>query len=249
MPVPQSLINTQDSLFIVFTWDCHNLDSHTTINEIPESLPVLWIRVPEKPGHINNQSHTRVLTQKSPNSIGAFPTGTPGQEPGDGAANGWAILSFCSKLFYKIDFHMVGGVSAWVSPGLMACAPLDFIEEAGLFTEFSGVKEAFKFPGSQFSIPETQKALPCGHAIFRETLEIISCSPLLPGRSKTWHLRKLFFSILFLSYLRRSFWIIKVSLTSIVKRFFPTHAIWLSLSLYHYLVILNSDIKVSLLLF
>lgn len=107
-----SLPSTPKTLFIVFTWDCHNLDSHTTINEIPESLPVLWIRVPEKPGHINNQSHTRVLTQKSPNSIGAFPTGTPGQEPGDGAANGWAILSFCSKLFYKIDFHMVGGVFA-----------------------------------------------------------------------------------------------------------------------------------------
>lgn len=42
---------------------------------------------------------------------------------------------------------MRGGVFAGVSPDPTAPAPLDFIEQTGLFTEFSGVKEFFKFPG------------------------------------------------------------------------------------------------------
>lgn len=42
---------------------------------------------------------------------------------------------------------MIGGVFARVSPDVLAPAPLDFIEQTGLFTEFSGVKGDFKFPG------------------------------------------------------------------------------------------------------
>ena len=42
---------------------------------------------------------------------------------------------------------MLGGVLARVSPDLLPLAPLDFIEQTGLFTEFSGVKGDFKFPG------------------------------------------------------------------------------------------------------
>lgn len=175
--------------FVVFTWGSHDPDSHTTFEEVSESLPVLWIHVPEEPCYINNQSDTRALTQKSSNSLGAFPTRTPGQEPGDRTVGGWAIPSFWSKFFYKIKFHMVGSVFACVSPHLMACAPLDFIEQAGLFTEFSGIKEDFKFPGFN-SPPETQAALPCCHTIFGGTLKITSCSPLLSGRYITWHLRK-----------------------------------------------------------
>lgn len=247
-----ALQSHKHSRFFVLTWDAHDLDSHATVNEVSQSLPVLWTHVPEKPCYVNNQSHTRVLTQKCSNGLGAFPTGTPRQEPGDGAGDGRAILSFQSKFFYKIDFHMVGGVFAWVSPDLMACAPLDFIEQAGLFTELSGVKEDFKFPGFD-SPPETQKALPCCHAIFRGVLEIISCSPLLSGRSTTWHLRTLlfffFFYSIFQSYLGGSIWITRISLTSIVKRFFLIPVIWLPLFLYHYLVILNSGINVSLFLF
>ena len=42
---------------------------------------------------------------------------------------------------------MLGGVFARVSPDVPVVAPLDFIEQTGLFTEFSGVKGEFKFPG------------------------------------------------------------------------------------------------------
>ena len=42
---------------------------------------------------------------------------------------------------------MLGGVFARVSPDVPAVAPLDFIEQIGLFTEVSGVKGEFKFQG------------------------------------------------------------------------------------------------------
>lgn len=78
---------------------CHDLDSHTAANKVPESLPVSMIRVVIKPSYINKQSYVGVSAQEFCNGPGALPTGTPGQEPDNGASGVWTKVSFCSKLF------------------------------------------------------------------------------------------------------------------------------------------------------
>lgn len=81
---------------VIILWGSHDLDGHTTVHQVSESLPVLWIHVLEKPSYINNQGHTRVLIQKFPYCLRAFPAGTPGQEPDDGAVDRWVKMPFRS---------------------------------------------------------------------------------------------------------------------------------------------------------
>lgn len=126
---------------------CHDLDSHTAANKVPESLPVSRIRVVIKPGYINKQSYVGVSAQKFCNGPGALPTGTPGQEPGNGASGVWTKVSFCSKFFYEIDFDVFVGVLARVSPDAVPSSPVDLIQQTGLFPKFPGVKEDFKLVG------------------------------------------------------------------------------------------------------
>lgn len=97
-----------------------------------------------------------MLTQKFCDGLGAFLTGIPGQEPGDGAAGGWMKGSFWGEFFYEIDFDVFVGISARVSPDAAPSTPADLIEQTGLFPKFPGVEEDFKLLGFDSS-PETQK--------------------------------------------------------------------------------------------
>lgn len=125
----------------------HDLDSNTAANKVPESLPISRIRVVIKPCYINKQSYMGVSAQKFCNGPGALPTGTPGQEPGNGASGVWIKVSFCSKFFYEIDFNVSVGVLACVSPDAVPSSPVDLIQQTGLFPKFPGVKEDFKLVG------------------------------------------------------------------------------------------------------
>lgn len=75
----------------------HDLDRHTAANKVPESFPVSLIFVVIKPCYVNKQRYMGVSAQKFCNGPGALPTGTPGQEPGNGASGVWTKVSFCSK--------------------------------------------------------------------------------------------------------------------------------------------------------
>lgn len=101
-----------------------------------------------------------VSAQKFCNSPGALPTGTPGQEPGNGAFGVWMTESFSSKFFYEIDFSVFAGVLARVSPDTVPSTPVDLIQQTGLFPKFPRVKEGFKLLGLNSS-PGNIKRLPC----------------------------------------------------------------------------------------
>lgn len=94
-PLPPPLTQERS----VFTLLCHDLDSHTAANKVPESLAVSLIRVVIKPCYVNKQSYIGVSAQKLCNGPGALPAGTPGQEPGNGASGVRTKVSFCSKFF------------------------------------------------------------------------------------------------------------------------------------------------------
>ena len=75
--------------------------------------------------------------------------------------------------------------------------------------------------------------------------EIIS--PFLSGKPKAWRLRNFFFYSISQSYLGRSVWIIRVSLTN-REEVFPNSCSWVT-TLYRCLVVLNSGVNMSLCLF